>query len=83
MKIYWNGNSKNIIGPRLKALRIEQKLSQRMLAARLSLSGVEFTELTVLRIEKGLRFVPDYELSVIADYFHVTADYLLGRTEQK
>lgn len=33
-------------------------------------------------IEKGERFVPDYEIAVIADYFKVSADYLLGRTEQ-
>ena len=33
--------------------------------------------------EKGTRFVPDYELSVIADYFHVTSDYLLGRTNKE
>ena len=48
-----------------------------------SLSGIDFTELTILRIEKGIRFVPDYELSVIADYFHVTSDYLLGRTSKE
>lgn len=83
MKIYWNGTSKNIIGERLKELRKEQNISQRILAARLSLSGVEFTELTILRIEKGLRFVPDYELSAIADYFKITSDYLLGRSEKK
>lgn len=79
MKIYWNGESKNIIGSRVKILRQKQQISQRILAARLSLSGIEFTELTILRIEKGLRFVPDYELNVIADYFQVTSDYLLGR----
>lgn len=80
MKIYWNGESKNIIGSRVKILRQKQNISQRILAARLSLSGIEFTELTILRIEKGLRFVPDYELNAIADYFQVTSDYLLGRS---
>ncbi len=83
MKIYWNGESKNVIGQRLKELRKKQDISQRTLAARLTLSGIEFTELTILRIEKGIRFVPDYELIVLADYFHVTTDYLLGRTEQQ
>lgn len=83
MKIYWNGNSKNIIGKQVKLLRKQQNISQRMLAARLSLSGIEFTELTILRIEKGMRFVPDYEINVIADYFKVSADYLLGRTNEK
>lgn len=83
MKIYWNGNSKNIIGEQVKLLRKQQNISQRILAARLSLSGIEFTELTILRIEKGIRFVPDYEINVIADYFKVSADYLLGRTNEK
>lgn len=83
MKIYWNGDSKNVIGEKVKALRKQQNISQRMLAARLSLSGIEFTELTILRIEKGTRFVPDYEVNVIADYFKVSSDYLLGRTNEK
>ncbi len=82
MKIYWNGDSKNIIGKRLKELRQQQNISQRILAARLTLSGVEFNDLTILRIEKGDRFVPDYEIAVIADYFKVSADYLLGRKDQ-
>ena len=59
-----------------------KELRQRILAARLTLSGVEFNDLTILRIEKGERFVPDYEIAVIADYFKVSADYLLGRAEQ-
>lgn len=61
MKIYWNGESKNIIGNRLKKLRQQQNISQRILAARLTLSGIAFSDLTILRIEKGERFVPDYE----------------------
>lgn len=81
MKIYWNGDSKNIIGSKVRELRKQQKISQRTLAARLTLSGTEFTELTILRIEKGIRFVPDYEVAVIADYFHVSTDYLLGKQQ--
>ena len=56
--------------------------TQRTLAARLTLSGIEFSDLTILRIERGERFVPDYEIAVIAEYFKVSADYLLGRTNQ-
>ena len=82
MKIYWNGDSKNIIGKRLKELCQQQNISQRILAAGLTLSGIEFNDLTILRIEKGERFVPDYEIAVIADYFKVSANYLLGRKEQ-
>lgn len=83
MKIYWNGKSKNIIGERVKELRIKQYISQRTLAARLTLSGIEFSDLTILRIEQGTRFVPDYEVVAIADYFKVSTDFLLGKKKQQ
>ena len=69
MKIYWNGHSKNIIGKRLKELRTAQGISQKTLAARLQTEGFEFTDLTILRIEQGKRFVPDYEIVAISNYF--------------
>ena len=65
MKIYWNkeSNSKNLIGQRVKALRI--------------------SDLTVLRIEQGTRFVPDYEVVALAEFFHVSCEYLLGVKNEK
>ena len=42
MKIYWNGERKNVIGSRVKQLRKKQDISQKILAARLSLSGIDF-----------------------------------------
>ena len=77
MKIYWNGTSKNIIGPKLKQLRLKMGLSQEKLAGQLQLQGIEYNALTVLRIEKGERFVPDYEIVALADFFHLTTDELL------
>ena len=83
MKIYWNGQSKNIVGSRLKELRTAQGISQKALAARLQTEGFEFTDLTILRIEQGKRFVPDYEIVASANYFHISTDYLLGLTDTK
>ena len=54
MKIYWNGTSKNIIGPKVKQLRTAQGLSQAALAGRLQLLGMECSDLTILRIEQVL-----------------------------
>ena len=81
MIIYWdkNTNSKNRIGKRVKELRIAKKLSQKALAEQLQLAGYD---LTVLRIEQGIRFVPDYEVVALAEYFQVSCDYLLGITEK-
>lgn len=85
IKIYWNkeSNSKNIIGHRVKELRLEKHLSQKGLAEQLQLAGYEFSDLTVLRIEQGTRFVPDYEVVALAQYFHVSCEYLLGIQEYK
>ena len=85
MKIYWNkeNNSKNLIGQRVKELRTERQRSQKALAEQLQLAGYEFNDLTVLRIEQGTRFVPDYEVVALADFFHVSCEYLLGIKEER
>ena len=77
MKIYWDGKSKNIIGAKIKQLRINKNLTQKALAEKLQLAGYEFSDLTILRIEQGKRFVPDYEVLALATFFGVTTDYLL------
>ena len=79
MKIYWNDGSKNRIGSRVKALRVKSGLTQKSLAAELQLMGYEFSDLTILRIENGGRFVPDYEVAILAEYFGVSCDFLLSR----
>lgn len=81
MKIYWNGTSKNIIGSKIRQLRQEKGLSQAALASQLQLLGMECSDLTILRIEQGSRFVPDYEVSILAKYFNISTDTLLGQKE--
>jgi len=77
MKIYWNGQSKNIIGDRIRKLRTNRGLTQKALAEQLQLQGHEFSDLTILRIEQGSRFVPDYEVVILAGFFNVSVQYLL------
>lgn len=81
MKIYWDGRSKNIIGEKLRALRTERGWSQLRLAGLLQLEGLECSDLTVLRIEKGQRFVTDYELKTLAKVLGVSYESLLGTNE--
>lgn len=69
MKIYWTGKLKNIIGPKLKQLRTEMGHSQYKSTSRLQLHGIECIALTVLRIEKGERFVPDYKVIAVVKFF--------------
>ena len=77
MRIYWDGKSKNIIGNKVKELRKLKKLTQKELAEKLQLEGHDFSDLTILRIEQGKRFVPDYEIVALADFFKVSTDNLL------
>ena len=77
MKIYWNGKSKNIIGNNVKTLRKRMGITQKTLAEKLQLEGHEFSDLTILRIEQGKRFVPDYEVVILADFFKVSTEDLL------
>ncbi len=77
MKIYWDGKSKNIIGPKIKQLRKAAGLTQKQLAEKLQLEGHDVTDLTILRIEQGSRFVPDYEIVALANFFNITTDELL------
>ncbi len=77
MKIYWDGKSKNIIGSKIKTLRKQKGLTQKELAEKLQLNGHDFSDLTILRIEQGKRFVPDYEVVALADFFGTSTDYLL------
>lgn len=84
MKIYWSKEegTKNIIGKKIKTLRKAAGITQKQLAEKLQLQGHEFSDLTILRIEQGTRFVPDYEIVILADYFGITTDELLKDTEK-
>lgn len=66
------------LGYRIKYLREKSNLSQKEFAKKIGVSN------TVLsRYESGDR-KPDYEiLQTIADYFEVSTDYLLGRTDKQ
>ena len=77
MKIYWDGKNKNIIGAKVRQFRLERKLTQKQLAAKLQLEGNEFSDLTVLRIESSKRFVSDYELKALAKALNVSYSDLL------
>ena len=59
-------------------LRERQGLNQKELAESLNMNRSVLN-----RIENGTRPVRDDELKIIADYFDVSADYLLGRDTPK
>ena len=61
----------------MRVLRTDRKMTQKALAEQLQLAGYDFTDLTILRIENGTRFVPDYEVKALAMIFGVDYSELL------
>ena len=73
-----NGRN-NICGEKIYALRKAQvpKMSQRILAEKLQINGIDVDKNAIQRIESGERFVTDIELRVLAQILGTTADELL------
>ncbi len=69
----------NICGEKIYILRKQHipKMSQRILAEKLQINGIDVDKNAVQRIESGERFVTDIELKVIAQIFNTSADELL------
>jgi transcriptional regulator with XRE-family HTH domain len=66
------------LGDRLKMLRTEKRMTQYELAKELNMARSTYAQYEVNRRQ------PEIDtLKKLADYFNVTTDYLLGRTEYR
>ena len=75
-----NGDSNNLSGRNISRIRKGMKptLSQRALADKLQLNGIDVDKNAIQRIECGKRFVTDIELVVIAKVLGVSVMELLS-----
>lgn len=64
---------KNIFAPRLKGLLQEHKLSMRELAGRIGVSAMSISDWANGKVQPTAE-----NIYLIAEYFGVTSDYLLG-----
>lgn len=73
-----NGRN-NLCGSRVYELRKQSRprMSQRILAEKMQLRGIDVDKNAIQRIESGQRFVTDIELLCLADVFSVSCDALL------
>ena len=67
------------IGERLKDLRVERKLTLEQLSDEV---GISKSALGKYESDNGKDISP-YSISLLADYYGVSSDYLMGRTETK
>ena len=71
----------NLCGRRIAALRkqMSPRVSQRALADRIQLEGLDLDKNAVQRIESGQRFVTDIELAAFAQVFQVSLEKLIEK----
>ena len=74
-----NNGKNNLCGERIRELRLAypSKLSQRALADKMQLIGIDVDKNAIQRIESGKRFVTDIELKAFSEIFGVSIDNLV------
>ena len=67
----------NVCGKNIAQFRIKMGISQRELADKMQLVGLDIDKNAIQRIECGKRFVTDIEVVAFSKVFHVTFEQLL------
>ena len=63
---------------RLKEIRQDRDLNQKKVAKILKISQVQYS-----RYERGIRTIPIDKLTILAKYYGVSVDYLIGLTNER
>lgn len=68
----------NICGKNIKKLRLDlnPKVSQRLLAEKMQLLGIDMDKNAIQKIESGQRFIIDIEIMTFAKIFNISIDEL-------
>ena len=63
---------------RIRDLREDADLTQEKVG-----NAVNVPQRTYAYYESGQRMIPPHVLAALADFYHVSVDYLMGRTDRK
>ncbi|MDM8239436.1 helix-turn-helix transcriptional regulator [Pseudoflavonifractor phocaeensis] len=63
---------------RIRDLREDHDLTQAQIGA-----AINVPQRTYAYYESGQRMIPPHVLCALADFYHVSVDYMLGRTDRK
>ena len=67
----------NICGKNIAYFRNKENISQRALADKMQLVGIDIDKNAIQRIEQGKRFITDIEVIAFAKVFDITTEELL------
>lgn len=68
----------NICGTQIANIRKSMKISQRKLADKLQIAGLDVDKNAIQRMESGQRFITDIELVYISQVLDCSVETLLG-----
>lgn len=75
------GKKQNMVGPRIKQLRLEKGMTQKTLAERLETLAVYVCRGSISRIEEQKRTITDIELAGIAEVLQVDISEFFKKDE--
>ena len=81
MKRILDGQKQNMVGPRIKQLRLEKGMTQKTLAERLETLAVYVCRGSISRIEEQKRTITDIELAGIAEILQVDISEIFKKDE--
>lgn len=81
MKRILDGEKQNMVGPRIKELRMEKGLTQKALSEKLETLAVYVCRGSISRIEEQKRTITDIELAGIAEILQVDIAELFKKKE--
>ena len=81
MKRILDGQKQNMVGPRIKQLRLEKGMTQKTLAERLETLAVDVCRGSISRIEEQKRTITDIELAGIAEVLQVDISEFFKKDE--
>lgn len=73
--------TRNLCGKKIAVLRknLPEKTSQRLLAEKMQIKGIDMDKTAIKRIENGERYVTDIELKALSEIFSVSTDFLIDQ----
>lgn len=71
----------NLCGRKIYVLRKNMKLSQRQLAEKLQINGLDVDKNAIQRIEAGKRFITDIELLALSNVLNVSINDLFDENQ--
>ena len=77
-----DGNDMNMVGGRVRELRLARKMSQQTLSNKLEMLAIYICRGSISRIEDRQRTVTDIELYGLAKVLHVSVEELFQETQE-